>query len=132
MREKNLSKLLVPIALVFSLSACAAPRAQYTPYPSPGVSAQQYQRDVAECQNWASSQVGARSERALEEGAQGAAGGAAFGALLGAIFGGGRGAGQGALAGAVVGGGAGGISGSQNAQAVYNMAYNDCLRKRGY
>lgn len=134
--EKGLiKKATLPLALIVSgalLYGCASPRAQYNPYPSQDKSAQQYHRDVAECRDWAASQAGADPNRALNEGAQGALGGAIFGTALGAIFGGRRGAGQGALAGAVIGGGAGGISGSQNAQAVYDMAYADCLRKKGY
>jgi len=118
-------------ALVIPLLASCAPRAQYTPYPSSNVSAQQYHRDVMECQNWAANQPGANPNRTVNQGAQGAVGGAAVGALLGAIFGGRRGAGRGAMAGGVIGAGAGGMHGSQQAQQVYNMAYNDCLRKKG-
>jgi len=128
--KKVISSVAV-VAFATSLVAGCGPRAQYTPYPSPNTSAQQYHRDVIECQNWAASQSGADPNRAFNQGAQTAVGGAAVGALLGAIFGGRRGAGQGALAGAVVGGGAGGMQGSQQAQQVYNMAYNDCLRKKG-
>tara|TARA_Y100000296_G_scaffold87409_1_gene133208 strand:+ start:3022 stop:3438 length:417 start_codon:yes stop_codon:yes gene_type:complete len=134
--QSGLVKKVGSSIAVFSLVAplvagCVTHRPKYTPYPSSNVSAQQYNRDVIECQNWAASQSGANPNRAFNQGAQGAVGGAAVGALLGAIFGGRRGAGKGALAGAVVGGGAGGMSGSQNAKQVYNMAYNDCLRKKG-
>ena len=133
MAKKGLLKRMGPIVVAaVVLSACAAPRAQYAPYPSQGKSAIEYNRDLAECRDWARGQSGASSQRALNQGAQGALGGAALGALVGVLLGGGRGAGIGAALGAGVGAGAGGLYGSQQAQRTYDLAYRDCLNKKGY
>jgi hypothetical protein len=128
-RVAKLSLATAVSALV--LSGCAQPRASYIPYPSRGTTVEQYNRNVMECEAWASRQAGASSQEALNQGAQGAAVGAGAGALLGLLFGGRRGAGLGAATGAIAGAGAGGVYGSQQAQAVYDMAFRDCMAKIG-
>ena len=122
----------VGILAASTITSCAAPKAQYTPYPPAGKGAIDYNRDVAECKYWARGQHGANPQRALNEGAQGAVGGAVLGAILGAILGGGRGAGIGAATGAATFGAAGSVHGSKQTQMSYNMAYLDCLNKKGY
>lgn len=116
-------------AVAVIVGGCAVPRTQYTPYPIAGKSAIEYNTDIAVCQTWASSQSGASSQRALNEGAQGAVIFGLLGAALGALAGDAR---LGGLAGASIGAIGGGIRGSQQAQTTYNMAYSDCLRKKGY
>ncbi len=127
-----MKKIAATTALTIFVSACVAPRAQYNPYPTQNKNAIEYNRDIAECRSWASNQAGANPQRAMNEGAQGAVVGAVAGTLLGAIFGGRRGAGTGALAGGLIGAGAGGMQGSQRAQVTYDIAYKDCLNKKGY
>jgi len=129
--EKGLLKKMGPVivATALALSACAAPRAQYTPYPPKGKSAVEYNRDVVDCEAWASRQSGASSQRALNEGAQGAVIMGLLGAALGALAGDAK---IGGLAGASIGAVGGGIRGSQRAQRDYDYAYRDCLNKKGY
>ena len=129
--KKGLLKRMGPVlvAAAIGLSACAQPRAQYTPYPSPGKSAIEYNRDITECESWASRQSGASSQRALNEGAQGAVVLGLLGAVLGALAGDAK---LGGLAGASIGAVGGGMLGSQQAQRAYDHAYRDCLNKKGY
>ena len=131
MNKRGLLKRIGPVIVVtaVALSACAGPRSQYTPYPTTGKSAIDYNRDIADCRAWAASQAGASPQRALREGAEGAV----FLGLLGAILGAAAGdAKLGGLTGAAIGAAGGGMRGSQQAQATYNMAERDCLDKKGY
>lgn len=114
------------------LSACAAPRATYTPYPPEGKSAQEYNSDIATCQAWATSQSGASPQRAVTEGAEGAVFGAALGALICGILGGGNAAAKCAALGGGAGAFGGGTLGYEKAQKTYNIAYDNCFREKGY
>ena len=130
---KRMGRISSVVALAVVVGACAvAPRAQYTPYPSAGKDAQEYSRDMAECQAWASSQSGVSPQRGVDEGARGALGAAAVASLIGGLFFGWSGAGLGALIGGGTGAVVGGAQGSQKAQRAYDFAYSDCLSKKGY
>ena len=129
MEFKNIKRVATAVALTVFVSACAAPRAQYTPYPTTGKSAIDYNRDIADCQNWARGQAGASPQRALNEGARGAVILGLAGAILGALAGDAK---LGGFAGATLGALGGGARGSQQAQRAYDYAYRDCLNKKGY
>lgn len=128
--KKDLLKKIGYIsAVALIVGGCAAPRAQYTPYAPAGKTVVDYNRDIADCKVWAGSQAGASSQRALNEGAEGAVVLGLLGAVLGALAGDAR---LGGLAGAAIGATGGGMRGSQQAQRTYDYAYRDCLSKKGY
>ncbi len=87
-----------------------------------GVDPVQYQRDLNECQTYAS-QVDTTGKVGGN-----AAGGAVVGGAIGAIFGGAEGAARGAGAGAV-GGGARGV---EQTIGEKHQVVGNCLRHRGY
>jgi len=129
--RSRLGKGLVAITFASAvfLSACAGPRATYTPYPTAGTTALEYNADIAECKAWAANQSGASPQRALTKGVEGAVVLGLLGAVLGALAGDAR---LGGLAGASTGAFFGGISGSQKAQETYDFAYRNCLGEKGY
>ena len=114
-------------------------------YPARGQSAEQQQKDKAECHGWAIQQPGASAATTAPPppaGGQvvgGAARGAAVGAVGGAIAGD---AGTGAAVGAATGALVGGMRRNRQAQATqqaqadasaaYNRALAACLEGRGY
>jgi len=113
------------------LAGCAAPRTQYIPYPSSGESAIDYNKKIAECESWARRQPGADPQRAVNQSTQNSMLGAGVGAGLGGAIGRDwKSVGKGAAAGFLLGILSGGMQGSQRAQAVYNRALEDCMRKR--
>lgn len=129
-RSRIGKKVLVAIiGAGFLVGACATPGPRYTPYPPPGKSAVAHQDDIAACQTWARMQPGASPQRALNEGAGGAVALGLLGAVLGWAAGDAR---LGGLVGAAMGAAGGGMQGSQQAQRTYDLAYNDCLRQKGY
>lgn len=126
-------------------STAAHAQAQVYIYPQKGQSAEQQQKDSAECRQWATSQSGVDPNAAqtgpdrgkrLGGAVGGAARGAAVGAAIGAIAGD---AGKGAAIGAV-GGGVGGRRGAihgEKQQAAgnqdsFNRAFGACMEGRGY
>lgn len=127
------------------LVVAGAAQAQVYVYPRSGQSAEQQQKDAAECQQWAKSQSGVDPNAAatgpdrghrLGGAVGGAARGAALGAAVGAIAGD---AGKGAAIGAVtggVGGRRGAIHGEQQQAATkadqFNRAFAACMDGRGY
>ena len=126
-------------------------------YPAKGQSAEQQQKDEAECYTWAKEQTGYDPVQAtqyatapqqstggerLGGAARGAAGGAAIGALAGNA---GKGAAIGAVGGTVLGGARQRGKESENEQAIanqqqaiaqqqqnYQRAYTACFEGRGY
>ena len=113
-------------------------------YPQKGQSAEQQQKDDAECRQWATQQSGGSPSAAPQANPQarrrgtvgGAARGAAGGAAIGAIAGD---AGKGAAVGAAVGGVHGRRQAKQQEQAAaagaqdaYARAYGACMEGRGY
>ena len=87
-----------------------------------GINMAAYQKDLAECQTYAS------SVKSGEKTAKGAASGAVVGGLIGAITGGSSGAVTGAGVGAVGGGAKGASEGEQTEVEVVKR----CLSGRGY
>jgi|TARA_Y100000310_G_C20702929_1_gene831717 hypothetical protein len=114
--------------MLLTSAGCVPPQPPFRPFPGRGVDAQEYSRDVAECQAWASSQYGARPQRTVEDGFMGALIFGLLGAGLGALAGDAR---IGGLAGASLGAVGGGMQGNAQAQRNYDLAYSDCLRKKG-
>jgi len=95
-----------------------------------------FQQEDLYCRNFAANSTKDTSDAALKEGATSAAIGAALGAVAGAVIQGGNhanvgtGAGVGLLGGAAMG--AMNSSGKQNqAQAQYNIAYQQCMYSKG-
>jgi hypothetical protein len=129
-RENLLKRTGIFIVAGGILAGCAAPRTQYIPYPSSGESAIDYNKKIAECESWARRQPGADPQRITNQSAQDAAGTMVAGALIGGLIDGWDGALKGVIAGGVTGGTYGGIQGSQQAQAIYNRALEECMRKR--
>ena len=156
-----ISKSIISIALLAAIVSAPA-IAQQVIYPAKGQSAQQQQKDEAECYTWAKGQTGydpaqatqyaapppqqsAGGER-LRGAARGAAGGAAGGAAIGAIAGdAGKGAAIGAVAGTMVGGARRRQQQAGNEQAAaqyqqgaaqqqqnFQRAYGACFEGRGY
>jgi hypothetical protein len=134
--------VLVSTALVMAGLWCGFALAQAV-YPAKGQSPAQQQKDMAECQGWATQQTGGPAAPpqavATGQGVRGAARGAAVGAVGGAIGGdAGKGAAAGAAAGAVVGGvrrrqdrrAAEAATSQQNAS--FSNAMAACLEGRGY
>lgn len=110
-----------PIAMIGAaalLSACA----QAPIIDRQGVSEEQYQRDYADCQQYAA-QVNTGGE-AAKGGAIGAAIGGALGAVVGNSGTAARGAGVGAISGAA--------KGSNRAERRKETVLYNCLRGRGY
>jgi hypothetical protein len=134
--------VLVSAALVMAGLWCGSALAQAV-YPAKGQSPEQQQKDMAECQGWATQQTGGPAAPpqpvATGQGARGAARGAAVGAAAGAI---GGDAGKGAAAGAAAGAMVGGVQRRQDRRAAaaasaqqstsFSNATAACLEGRGY
>lgn len=126
------------LVLLASLTACvSAPTGPTVAVmPREGKPFDLFQQEDVFCRNFASNSVRDTSDAALKEGATSAAIGAALGAVAGAVIQGGNhanvgtGAGVGLLGGAAMG--AMNSSGKQNqAQAQYNIAYQQCMYSKG-
>jgi hypothetical protein len=139
---QGLKLVLVSVALLTAGPWCGFALAQAA-YPAKGQSPEQQQKDMAECQGWATQQTGGPAAPpqpvATGQGVRGAARGAAVGATAGAIGGdAGKGAAAGAAAGAMVGGmhrrqdrrAAAAASAQQS--AAFSSATAACLEGRGY
>lgn len=112
-----------------------APRPAAPPPPAPPQAGVPSAKDVATCNEYASSQTRRDNTRVLRDGAVGAAVGAGVGAAGGAIAAGGKGAGKGAGIGAVVGAAAGtlyGLDQESRKQAGAEAAYRECMARLGY
>lgn len=148
------SKLMMSITL-FTVLVSAPVFAQQIIYPAKGQSAQQQQKDEAECYSWAKGKTGYDPVQSVApppqqsvggERVRGAAGGAAGGALIGAISGNaGKGAAIGAIGGTMVGGARKRRKMRENDQAMaqqqqeasqqkqnFQRAYGACFEGRGY
>jgi len=93
-----------------------------------------FQRDDAECQDFASSRTQGGAQRANNKALTEGLLGTALGAGLGAAVGGGRGAGIGAAAGAVAGTAVGAHTSAHaqySLQDRYNIAYAQCMSSKG-
>jgi len=102
--------------------------------PARGKPFAQFQREDAECQDYAESKVAGRAKRANDHAVATAILGTALGAGLGAAVGGGQGAAIGAASGAIVGTsiGANDARFSQGSlQGRYNLAYAQCMQSYG-
>lgn len=126
------------LVLLASLTACvSAPTGPTVAVmPREGKPFDLFQQEDLFCRNFAANSVRDTSDAALKEGATSAAIGAALGAVAGAVIQGGNhanvgtGAGVGLLGGAAMG--AMNSSGKQNqAQAQYNIAYQQCMYSKG-
>ena len=142
---------------LFTILVSTPVLAQQIIYPAKGQSAQQQQKDEAECYIWAKRQTGYDPVQAAQYAAppqhnvggeriRGAARGAAGGALIGAIAGdAGKGAAIGAVGGTMVGGARKRRRMRENNQAIaqqqqaasqqkqnYQRAYAACFEGRGY
>lgn len=109
-------------ALIF-LAGCAGPDVRPI-VDLKGKDKDQFEKDLKECQNYASNEKGA-----LETGAKNAAGGGAIGGALGLVLGGNKTSiAQLAGAGAVIGAGTGAYSGNKQQENIVK----NCLKGRGY
>lgn len=102
--------------------------------PGQGKSFSEFQRDDAECQDYADSRVAGRAREANNHAVTDAIVGTALGAGLGAAVGGGKGAAIGAASGAVLGTAVGSNDSrySQHGlQGRYNLAYAQCMSAKG-
>jgi hypothetical protein len=123
-----------------ALSGCATgnPQPSVYAYPTKGQTAEQQNRDTAECQNWARQQTGFDPMTDTAKGAGvgavvGALGGAAAGAAIGAATGSpGKGAAIGAAAGGLGGAAAGGAYQYSKTKEGYDKAFAACMEARGY
>ena len=133
-----MKRLILSAALITSLVACvSAPTGPTIAImPREGKPFDLFQQEDLYCRNFAANSTKDTSDAALKEGATSAAIGAALGAVAGAVIQGGNhanvgtGAGVGLLGGAALG--AMNSSGKQNqAQAQYNIAYQQCMYSKG-
>jgi hypothetical protein len=138
MNMKRAVLTLAIISTVVSLAACvSAPTGPTIAImPREGKPFDVFQQDDQQCREFAANAIKDTSNAALKEGATSAAIGAALGAAAGAVIQGGSsqnigtGAGVGLLGGAAMG--AMNSSGKQNqAQAQYNIAYQQCMYSKG-
>ena len=128
------------VATVLAVALAGAAFAQAV-YPAGGQSPQQQQKDMGECQAWASAQANPAAVPPPQggQGARGAARGAAVGAVGGAI---GGDAGKGAAIGAATGAMVGGMKrrderrayeqSQAQASAANTNAFAACMQGRGY
>ena len=132
--------LITTLSLVLAASLTACVSAPTGPtvavMPREGKPFDIFQQEDLYCRNFAANSVRDTSDAALKEGATSAAIGAALGAVAGAVIQGGNhanvgtGAGVGLLGGAAMG--AMNSSGKQNqAQAQYNITYQQCMYSKG-
>lgn len=122
-------------ALVLLGGCVAVPDGPTIPImPPKGKAFSQFQREDAECQDYAASRVAGRARAANDRAVATAVLGAALGAGLGAAAGGGRAVGFGAAAGGIVGTSiaANDARFSENTlQGRYNIAYAQCMDSYG-
>ena len=149
---------MILVAGLFVILVSTPVIAQQIIYPAKGQSAEQQQKDEAECYEWAKGQTGYDPVQATQYAAPpaqqsvggerlgGAARGAAGGAIIGAIAGNaGKGAAIGAVGGTVLGGARQRGRQAENEQAIanqqqaiaqqqqnYQRAYTACFEGRGY
>ncbi len=101
--------------------------------PGNGKSLSEFQRDDAQCQDFADSRVAGRAHQANNRSVTNAILTTALGAGLGAAVGGGRGAAIGAASGAVVGTAIGSNDSrysQESLQGQYNLAYAQCMKAK--
>jgi hypothetical protein len=134
----NMKRTILTLAIISSLAACvSAPTGPTVAImPREGKPFEVFQQEDQQCREFAANAIKDTSNAALKEGATSAAIGAALGAAAGAVIQGGSsqnvgtGAGIGLLGGAAMG--AMNSSGKQNqAQAQYNIAYQQCMYSKG-
>jgi hypothetical protein len=120
-----MKKLIASALLVSMLAGCAGTGAKFSPMVDGVGDAQQYRRDLSDCQDYAD-----RLSSAGEAAAVGAVAGAGLGILL-AVISGGRGDGfRKAMVGAGAIGGAAGAAG--RAENEQRSVISKCLAGRGY
>jgi hypothetical protein len=133
-----MKRAVLTLAMIASLAACvSAPTGPTVAImPREGKPFEVFKQDDEQCREFAANAIKDTSNAALKEGATSAAIGAALGAAAGAVIQGGSsqgigtGAGIGLLGGAAMG--AMNSSGKQNqAQAQYNIAYQQCMYSKG-
>ena len=133
-----MKRAVLTLAIISSLAACvSAPTGSTIAImPREGKPFEVFQQEDQQCREFAANAIKDTSNAALKEGATSAAIGAAIGAAAGAVIQGGSsqnigtGAGVGLLGGAAMG--AMNASGKQNqAQAQYNIAYQQCMYSKG-
>jgi hypothetical protein len=137
----NMKRAVLTLAIISTLASLAACVSAPTGptiaiMPREGKPFEVFQKDDEQCREFAANAIKDTSNAALKEGATSAAIGAALGAAAGAVIQGGSsqnigtGAGIGLLGGAAMG--AMNSSGKQNqAQAQYNIAYQQCMYSKG-
>jgi hypothetical protein len=122
-------------ALVLLGGCVTAPDGPTVPVmPAKGKPFAQFEREDAECQDFAESRVAGSAKRANDKAVTSAIIGTALGAGLGAAIGGGRGAAIGAASGAVVGTAVGTNDTrfrQDTLQGRYNLAYAQCMESHG-
>lgn len=134
-----MKRLLILISVLFVVSACASRPVgpSLTVMPAPGKPFDLFQKDDAECRNYAQNSVGTTADNAAAlSTAKTAVVGAALGALAGAVAGGGnhKAAGTGAAIGMVGGAAVGASNGngtSSEIQRRYDIAYQQCMYSKG-
>jgi hypothetical protein len=141
-RKSDMRYVLMVTMVTTLLAGAARGQQKLFVYPQKGQSAEQQQKDQAECESWAKTQGAdpsappAGGNKRARGAVGGAARGAAAGAAVGAIAGdAGKGAGAGAVVGAI-GGRRKAKAGEQQAQATaqdtYARAFGACMEGRGY
>lgn len=108
--------------VVLALAGCASEAGRGVIIDRQGVDMAQYERDLAECTQYA------EEVRAAEKVAANAAGGAVVGGAVGAVSRGSSGAKDGAAVGAIVGG----AQGTRGAWREQQQVVRNCLEGRGY
>jgi hypothetical protein len=133
-----MKRLVLSAALISSLVACVSAPTGPTiaVMPREGKPFEVFQQEDQQCRGFASNAIKDSSNAALKDAATSAAVAAALGAAAGAVLGGGShtgvgtGAGVGLLGGSAIG--AMNASGKENqAQAQYNIAYQQCMYAKG-
>ena len=132
------------LALAAAFTATPSAAQDLFVYPAQGQSAEQTQKDQAECRQWAQQQSGVNPSASAPQQqstvGRGIVGGALGGLIIGNVAGGSGS--SGAAAGALMGGIGSGIRDSRSNQAnqqaaaqsrdSFNRAYSLCLENRGY
>ena len=133
-----MKRVILSVVLLSSLVACvSAPTGPTVAVmPRQGKPFEVFQQEDQQCREFAANAVKVTSNAALKDGATSALVGAALGAAAGAVIGGGSHANVGTGAGVGMLGGAGlgamNAAGKENqAQAQYNIAYEQCMYAKG-
>ena len=133
-----MKRVILSVVLLSSLVACvSAPTGPTVAVmPRQGKPFEVFQQEDQQCREFAANAVKDTSIAALKDGATSAVVGAALGAAAGAVIGGGSHANVGTGAGVGMLGGAGlgamNAAGKENqAQAQYNIAYEQCMYAKG-